>query len=91
MSSNASPFLLLIQSLCVCWKNEFTLTLEPWHLVGHQLVKDVVRALGRLLGDNTSLLKEVDLDVSTSKLAGGLEVDSNELALAKRNETWMAL
>lgn len=51
----------------------------------------MVRALGRLLGDNTSLLKEVDFDVSTSKLAGGLEVDSNELALAKRNEMWMAL
>lgn len=34
-----------------------------------------------LLGDDTSLLQQVDLDVTTRQLAGVAEVDTNELTL----------
>lgn len=41
------------------------LTLDPLDLVGHDLVEDVVGSLQSLLGDDTGLLQQVGLDIST--------------------------
>ena len=43
----------------------------------------MVGSFKALLGDDTSLLQQVDLNVSTSELAGGLKVNADELTLWK--------
>lgn len=60
------------------------LTLDGGDLVGHDLVEDMVGALKRLLGDDTSLLKQVALNVSTGQLARVTEVNTDELTLCQR-------
>lgn len=60
------------------------LTFDPLDLVGHELVEDVVGALQGLLGDDTGLLQQVGLDISTRQLAGRTEVDTDELTLLAR-------
>jgi len=57
------------------------LTLDIIDLVAHELVEDMVASLGGGLGDDTSLLQQVHLDVSAGKLAVGSEVDADELTL----------
>jgi len=57
------------------------LTLDVIDLVAHELVEDMVASLGGGLGDDTSLLQQVDLDISAGKLAVGSEVDANEFTL----------
>ena len=41
----------------------------------------MVASLGGGLGDDTSLLQQVDLDISARELAVGSEVDADELSL----------
>lgn len=66
-------------------ENDFNIrTLDQWNLVGHKLIKDVVGALERLLGDDTSLLQQIHLDVAAGQLAVGGEVDADELALREK-------
>ena len=60
------------------------LTFNIWDLVRHHLVEDMVGSLQGLLGDDTSLLQQVDLNVSTRQLASRLEVDTDELTLEER-------
>ena len=55
------------------------------HGWGQQLVEDVVVTLSRLLACNTRLLQKVELDISSSDLTGGTEVNSDELTLQKKN------
>ena len=50
-------------------------------MVGHHFVEDVVRSLERLLGDDSRLLEQVGLNISTGQLASGPEVDTDELTL----------
>lgn len=57
------------------------LTLDPLDLVGHYLVEDVVGSFQSLLGDDTGLLQQVGLDISTRQLTGRAEVDTDELTL----------
>ena len=64
-------------------KLSFILTLDFLDLVGHHLVEDMVGSLERLLGDDTSLLQQVDLNVTTRQLAIRLEVDTDELTLKR--------
>lgn len=56
-------------------------TLHSGNGARHQLVEDVVRTLQRLLRDDTRLLQQVGLDISTSQLARRSEVDTDELTL----------
>ena len=57
------------------------LTFKSGDLVGHDLVEDVVGAFQRLLRDDTGFLQQVSLDVGAGQLAGGSEVDTDELTL----------
>uniref|UniRef100_A0A2M4DMR2 Uncharacterized protein n=1 Tax=Anopheles darlingi TaxID=43151 RepID=A0A2M4DMR2_ANODA len=50
----------------------------------HELVEDVVRALQRLLRDDTSLLQQVGLNIGTSQLTASGEVDTDELTETRR-------
>lgn len=56
-------------------------TLHAGNGSGHDLVEHVVGSLQRLLRDDTSLLQQVGLDISTSQLARRSEMDTDELTL----------
>lgn len=56
-------------------------TLDSGNSSRHQLVEDVVGSLQRLLGDDTSLLQQVGLNISTSQLTARSEMDTDELTL----------
>ena len=58
-----------------------SLTFDHGDLVGHHFVEDMVGPLGGLLGDDTSFLQQVGLNVSASQLARWPEVDTDELTL----------
>ena len=57
------------------------ITFQSLDRAGHDLVEDVVRALQSLLGDDTGLLQQVGLNISTSQLTGAGEVDTDEFTL----------
>ena len=63
------------------FSRENGLTLDGGDLVGHHLVEDMVGPLKRLLGDHTSLFKQVGLNISAGELAGATEVNTDELTL----------
>ena len=56
-------------------------TLHFLDLVRHQLVEDMVGSFVGLLGDYTSLLKQVYLNISTGELTSWAEVNTDELTL----------
>ena len=62
-----------------------SLTFNSLDLVRHKLVEDVVGSLKRLLGDDTSLFKQVSFNISTRELARGAEMNTDEFTLKEKN------
>lgn len=61
-------------------------TLDTGNSSRHQLVEHVVGTFQRLLGDDTSLLQQICLDISTSQLSARSEMDTDELTLFATSE-----
>lgn len=57
----------------------------------HHLVEDVVRSLQRLLGNDTSFLQQVGLNISTSQLSRSGEMDTDEFTLLIDENQYFAI
>jgi hypothetical protein len=65
--------------VCVCVWVKITFKTRNWS--GHHLVEDVVWTLQGLLGDDTSLLQKVGLNISTGQFTRSREMDTDEFTL----------
>lgn len=59
------------------------ITFQSLDGAGHDLVEDMVGTFQGLLGDDTGLLQQVGLNISTSQFTGSSEVNTDELTLGK--------